>query len=194
MNERVRAFLMFPPAMVALGALIAAPQIVHVLDTGSTVATVEEIAAGKLSSRHVTVTAFGLPMRGLRQTVTEKKKEGNPTVSFFMPIADRNGEQGPTQVVVLSFRNEVTDAAEHPDRPLQFEGVVRDVLWEGLGSAVKRDLAAVHPLAPNAKLLELNAGGNFGDSLWAWGAPLAGLLFGLLAASNTKPKKPEAAR
>ena len=63
MNERVRAFLLIPPAFALGGALIAAPQIVHARDSGATVATVEEIGLGKISSRNITVTAFAFKAR-----------------------------------------------------------------------------------------------------------------------------------
>ena len=193
MNEKVRAFLLIPPALALIGAVIAAPQIVHVMDSGSTVATVAEIASGKLTSRNVTVTAFAFPMRGLRQVVTNKKSQNEPAVSFFMPIADQPGEASPSLVIVESFRNEVSDAAERPDVPQQYEGTVRDVLWEGLDSAVKRDLETVHPLSPQVKLLRLRGGRDFGDFAWAYGLPLMGFFLGLLAASNFKPQPKGAA-
>ena len=196
-NERVRAFLLMPPAFALLGALIAAPHVVHVLDDRSTVATVAEIAAGTLPSRNVTITALVLADRGLKETVTKEKSQTSPRVSFYMPIADPGGAQGPTQVVVHTFHFEVFDAAEHPDVPLTLEGTVRDVLWEGLDGDVKKDLAAQHPLSPDVKLLELRGTANADDKLWTFGAPLAGLLLGLLVASNfrapTKGKPDEAA-
>ena len=98
-----------------------------------------------------------------------------------MPIADPGAADGPTQVVVHTFNEEVFDAAEHPDRPLQLQGTVRDVLWEGLEGAVKKNLAAQHPLSPEVKLLELHGVANADDKLWTYGAAPAGFIFGLLA-------------
>lgn len=192
MNEKLRAFLLLPPSFALAGALVAAPHLVHALDKGSTVATVAEIAQGKLSSRNVSVTALVLADRGLRQVITKEKSQTSPQVSFFMPIADPGGEQGPTLVVVQTFRNEVFDAAEHPEIPIRLEGTVRDVLWEGLDGDVKKDLATQHALSPDVKLLEIHGTGNVDDRLWAYGAPLAGLILGLFAASSASQKKPVA--
>ncbi len=110
MNEKLRAFLLLPPGPALLGALIAAPHHVHVLD-------------------------------------------------------------GPA-----------VEAAEHPDRPLQFEGMVRDVLWEGLDRDVKEELVAIYPLDAPVKLLELRGVGTASDRLWA-----ARLLIGAQVASGVQP-------
>ena len=67
---------------------------------------------------------------------------------------------------------------------MEFRGTVRDVLWEGMSSEVEKDLGEVHPLAKGVKLLELESSGHFDDLAWGVGAPLAGLLLGLLAAST----------
>lgn len=190
MNEKLKAFLTVPPGLALVGALIAAPEIVHALDKGRTPATVAQIAQGKLPSRNVDVTALVLANRGAQQVITRAKSQNSPQVSFFMPIADEGVADGPTLVVVHSFYNEVTDAAEHPDEPLRLEGTVRDVLWEGLEGDVKDQLEALHPLSPDVKLLELGRTQHAGDALWAYGAPLAGLLLGLLYASSVKPKQP----
>lgn len=190
MNERLRAFLLLPPGLALLGLALAGPHVVHALDDRSTVATVADIAAGKLTSRNVKVTALVFADRGLRETVTKQKSQTSPKVSFYMPIADVGGGAGPTQVVVHTFHNEVFDAAERPDVPAEFEGTVRDVLWEGLGSEVKRDLEGLHPLSADVKLLELRGTGNADDKLWTYGAPLLGLILGLFLAAQGKPPKP----
>jgi hypothetical protein len=187
-NEKLRAFLMFPPGFALLGALVAAPHIVHLLDRGSATGTVGQIARGELPSRNVTVNALVHADRGVRLAVQEKDKEAK--VSFFMPICDQGSDQEPTQLVVHSYYNEVFDAVERPDEPMRFEGTVRDVLWEGLDSETKELLAEAHPLAPNVKLLELSGTSRVDDWLWGYGAPMAGLLFGLLAASGTQAKPP----
>lgn len=191
MNEKLRAFLLLPPGFALVGALIAAPQVVHLLDDGSAVGTVGQIARGELPTRKVTVSALVLAERGVRMEVKEKDKETK--VSFFMPICDPGSEAEPTQLVVHTFHNEVFDAVERPDLPMQFEGTVRDVLWEGLDGETKELLAAAHPLSPDVKLLELR-GSASPDWLWGFGAPLLGLILGLLAASGTqpRPKQPEA--
>lgn len=193
MNEKLRTFLLLPSGLALLGALIAAPHIVHVLDGPAVTATVAQVAEGKLPSRNVIVTARVIADRGLRYTVTKKNSQVSPQTSFFMPMADPGSEQQPSLLVAQTFHNEVFEAAEHPDRPLQFQGTVRDVLWEGLDSDVKEALEALHPLDPHVKLLELRGVGTATDWLWAYGAPLAGLFLGLLMASNVKPreKKPE---
>ena len=190
MNEKLRAFLLLPPSFALIGALVAAPHVVHVFDERTaTVATVAQIAQGKLTSRNVSVTALVLAHRGLRQVITTEKSQASPRVSFFMPIADPGGEEGPTLVVVQTFRNEVTDAAQHPEIPLRLEGTVRDVLWEGLESDVAKDLAKQHPLSPDVKLLELRGTGSADDKLWAYGAPLVGFILGLFAASKFGQEK-----
>lgn len=179
---------MFPPGFALLGALVAAPHIVHVLDRGSATGTVGQISRGELPSRNVTVNALVHADRGIRLEVKEKDKAAK--VSFFMPVCDPGGDQEPTQLVVHTYYNEVFDAAERPDEPMQFEGTVRDVLWEGLDGETKEMLAEAHPLAPNVKLLELRGTSNADDWLWGYGLPIAGLIFGLLAASGTQPKPP----
>ena len=190
MNEKLRAFLLYPPAFALVGALIAAPHIVHVLDRGSATGTVAQIARGELPSRNVSVTGKVLAARGVRMEVKEKDKETK--VSFFMPISDPGDEASPTQVVVHTYYNEVFDAVARPDEPMQFEGTVRDVLWEGLDSETKELLAEAHPLSPDVKLLELR-GSQSGEWLWGYGAPLLGLIVWLLAASGTQAqKRPEA--
>ena len=69
------------------------------------------------------------------------------------------------------------------------------MLWEGLSSEVKHELEALHPLSPEVKMLEMRGISNADDKLWAYGAPLAGLILGLLAASNFKPpEKPDEER
>ena len=192
MNERIKAFLLIPPGLALLGALIAAPQIVHLLDRGSTQATVAQIAAGTLSSRNVTVTALAFADRGIKEVVTKQKSQTSPKVSFFMPIADPGTDPEGTLVVVQSYYNEVTDAAERPDMPIQLAGTVRDVLWEGLDGDMKKSLAAIHPLSPNVKLLDLARTGRFDDTLWGYGGPLVGLILGLFIAQGVKPKAPAA--
>lgn len=192
MNEKLRAFLMLPPSFALIGAILVAPHIVHVLDSGSAVGTVGQIARGELPSRNVKVSALVLAERGVRLEVREKDKETK--VSFFMPISDQGEQDAPTQVVVHTFHNEVFDAVERPDVPIEFEGTVRDVLWEGVDSETKELLAQSHPLSPNVKLLELKGTSNADDWLFGYGAPIAGLILGLLAASGTQPKpqkKPE---
>ncbi len=181
--------MMFPPGFALIGALVAAPHVVHVLDRGSATGTVGQIARGELPSRNVIVTALVHADRGVRLAVQEKDRR-EAKVSFFMPISDQGSAQEPTQLVVHSYYNEVFDALDHPDEPMQFEGTVRDVLWEGLDGETKEQLAEAHPLAPNVKLLELRGTSNVDDWLWGYGAPLAGLIFGLLAASGTQPKPP----
>lgn len=189
MNERLRTFLFVSLGFGAVGAVLGAPHALHLLDRGSATATVAEVAAGKLGSRNVTVTAMVFADRGLREVVTKQKSQTSPKVSFYMPIADPGAADGPTQVVVHTWRDEVFDAAEHPERPAEFKGTVRDVLWEGLDGDVKKDLAALHPLADDVKLLELESTGQVDDVLWGVGAPVAGLLLGLLAASNALKEK-----
>ena len=184
MIAKLRTFLVAGLGMAAAGALIAAPQLWHFLDRGGTAATVAEISAGKLSSRNVTVRALVLADRGLREIVTKKDSQTSPRVSFYMPISDPGAPDGPTQVVVHTWSNEVFEAVEHPERPMEFRGTVRDVLWEGMSSEVEKDLGEVHPLAKGVKLLELESSGHFEDLAWGVGAPLAGLLLGLLAAST----------
>ena len=115
MNEKLRAFLLRPPGLALLGALIAAPHLVHVL-------------------------------------------------------------HGPA-----------VEATEHPDRPLQFEGMVRDVLWEGLDRDVKEEFAAIDPREPHVKWLELRRVGTASDQLRAYGAPRARLFIGVRAASGVQP-------
>ncbi len=184
MNERVRTFLFVTLGFTAVGALLGAPHVLHLLDRGRVPATVAQLAAGKLPSRNVTVTAMVFADRGLREVVTKQNSQTSPRTSFYMPIADPGAADGPTQVVVHTWHDEVFDAAEHPERPIELEGTVRDVLWEGLDGEVKEDLAALHPLAGDVKLLELESSGHVDDLLWGVGAPLAGLLLGLLAGSN----------
>ena len=192
-NARVKAFLALPLLFALAGVLVALPQVVHTLDTGHADVTVQAIAEGPLPSRNVSVTALTFADRGLRQTLTRDKSQVGPQVSFFMPIADRGFEAAPTRVVAQTFSNEVFDAAERPDEPIRFEGVVRDVLWEGLSGDVKRDLGALHPVARGAKLLEVRGPGTASDRLWAVGAPLLGLIIGLFAAANVRARAPEAA-
>ncbi|MDP2274881.1 MAG: hypothetical protein Q8K32_29335 [Archangium sp.] len=196
MNQKLRAFLLLPPSLALVGALIAAPHLVHALDGPAVEATVAQIAEGRLPSRNVTVTAKVMADRGLRYTLTKKNSQTSPKVSFFMPMVDPGNEEAPTQLVAQTFHNEVFDAAEHPDEPLQFEGTVRDVLWEGLDSEVKEALESIHPLDPHVRLLELRGVGTASDRLWGFGAPLAGFLLGLLVAAGVKPaaKKSEAPR
>jgi hypothetical protein len=189
-NAKLRAFLLFPPGLALLGALVAAPHIVHVLDTGSGTATVAQVAAGTLPTRNVTVTALARVDRGLRLS-DRKSRSLEEKTSFFMPLSDPGAADGPTLVVVHTFYNEIFDAAERPDEPLQLEGTVRDVLWEGLESEVKEELAALHPLSPQVKLLELRGVPNGTDRLWSYGAPLFGLIIGLFLAANAgAPKQP----
>lgn len=188
MNEKLKSFLLIPPGLALLGALIAAPQIVHLMDRGSTQATVAQIAAGTLSSRNVTVTALAFSERGMSEVVTKKNSQASPKVSFFMPIADPGTDPEGTLVVVQAYYDEVTDAAERPDVPLQLEGTVRDVLWEGLDGDMKESLSAIHPLSSNVKLLDLARSGKFDDTLWGYGAPLLGLILGLFIANGMKPK------
>ena len=187
MNEKLRAFLLLPPGLALLGALLAAPHLVHVLDGPPVDATVAQIAEGRLPSRNVRVTALVMFDRGLSYTLTRKNSQRTPEISFFMPMADPGSEQAPSRLVAQTFHNEVFDAAEHPGEPLEFEGTVRDVLWEGLDSDVKEELASLHPLDPHVKLLELRGVGNASDRLWSYGAPLAGFLIGLMVASSVRP-------
>lgn len=192
MIAKLRTYLVAGLGMAAAGAVIAAPHLWHFLDRGATAATVAEIAAGKLSSRNVTVRALVLADRGLREMVTKKDSQTSPKVSFYMPISDPGAADGPTQVVVHTWSNEVFDAVANPQQPMQFKGTVRDVLWEGMPSEIETDLADVHPLAKGVKLLELESSGHFDDLAWGVGAPLAGLVLGLLAASNALKQKAHA--
>jgi hypothetical protein len=191
-NERLRAFLLYPPLFALVGAAVAGPHVVHVLDRGSAMGTVGQVARGELPSRNVMVSGLVLAERGVRMEEVGQKNQGTK-VSFFMPVLDPGTEAEPTQLVVHTHYNEVFDALERPDLPMQFEGTVRDVLWEGLDTETKELLAAAHPLSPDVKLLELKGTQKFDDVLWGYGAPLAGLILGLLAASGAqpRPKRPE---
>lgn len=191
MNKHL-GFVVFPLLGAAVGALVVAPQLVHMRDGRQpATVTVQDVLAGTSPSREVELQAVGLPDRGLKETITTTSKSGTKTeVSFYMPLIDPAASPNePTQLVLYSSRNELFDAIEAPNRPLLLQGTVRDVLWEGLPSDVRRDLEKLHPVAPTVKLLDTHPGL---DHLAAYGGPLLGLVLGLFLASKRGAPAPEA--
>lgn len=73
----------------------------------------------------------GFALVGALIAAPKEKSQTSPEISFYTPLSEPGGEDGPTQVVLLSYANEVTDAAERPGEPMELEGTVRDALWEG---------------------------------------------------------------
>lgn len=193
MNPLVR-FVALPLGLALLGALIVAPNVVHVLDRGQADVAADAPDLAALPSRNVRLTGYPHLEVAVRQTVTRKDSQSTPEISMYYPVVPQGWAPGqPVHFVAQAWGFDLNEAigATGDGKPVTAVGTVRNVLWEGLPSDVPRLFEEQGvPLAPDAVLVELAGAHSTSDGLRAYGAPLLGLLLGLIAASQAKRERP----
>lgn len=190
MKRQLLAFLTLPLAGLAVGALVGLPQLVHMFDEHQRAeVSVEQIAAGTIPSRNVSVSALLRGADGVREDMTPgEDSQASPTRDFYLPIITPGSDPAAPYVVIVKTHGlEIFEAFEHPETPVMLEGRVRNVAWEGVGREVRTLLASAHPIADQLVLLEMTPGS---DAPAGYGFPLLGLIIGLFAAAQVG-KKPD---
>lgn len=174
----------------AIGALVVLPNVVHVLDHGTASISADAADPASLTSRNVQLTGFPHLEVAVRQTVTREDSQSSPEISMYYPVVGQGWAPGqPVRFVAQAWGYDLNEAigATGEGRPVTHVGTVRDVLWEGMPSDVPRLFEEQGvTLAPDAVLVELRGAHSTSDRLRAYGAPLLGLLLGLIVAGQLK--------
>lgn len=115
--------------IVGIFGIFLFPGFIHFFDGGHENVTVEQVVAGDLGTRNVTIEGDLLDA-GTEETVSGRKS--GTTHSTFIPIVDENWQEGDPVKVVLKFKELSSfDYTEAMDRH-SFTGVIRNVWWEGI--------------------------------------------------------------
>lgn len=182
--------VVLPLGLAVLGALVFAPNFVHALDAGAAALSADAPDVASLPSRNVSVTGYPRLEVAVRQTVTRENSQNSPEISMYYPVVPQGWDPSqPVHLVVQAWGYNLNEAidATGAARPVTQKGRVRDVLWEGLPSDVRRLLTEQGvQVAPDAVLIELDGAYSTSDRLRAYGAPLLGLLLGLVVAFRAR--------
>ena len=121
------------PIFTLLVAMLMAPMFVHGFDARHDRLTFEQLVSDSypLQTRNLTVDdARLLATMALKETNT---RDGQTTIKYFVPMVPPSWEPGQPIQVVLETAERTHQALPKPGSAIT--GVLRDVLWEGLGSA-----------------------------------------------------------
>ncbi len=119
-------------------AIALLPKLIHGVDGGHHKLALSKLEKSKdLDSRNVTIPAARLAVEHTLAFTTVNKKYGVETsrsTKYYIPVG-REGWDEDDEIHVILETKKITDSelAKLEDAS-SFEGIVRDVLWEGLGS------------------------------------------------------------
>ncbi len=149
------------PAVMTVGLLIVAvlmlPMLIHGVDGGAAETTVAALAAGERpSTRNLVVEGRALADRGVQaQRGADAKLDATTMWLPLVPTDWREGDPVPMVLEVRGLRDVDPVALGQQTR---FEGVLRDVLWEGLDDAQRARLVERGvTFTPRPLLLQLGA-------------------------------------
>lgn len=140
--QKLRSVIVLVALLVGLCAA-ALPSVLHVLDRGAETVTVEQLASGhRPQSRNLTVQGVLDAQHIVEKTVKDKDDHVKERRSF-LPLVARGWSPAQPVAVIYStkawagFRLEELMARDH------HEGVLRDILWEGLDGSVRERLSGM---------------------------------------------------
>lgn len=149
------------PAMMGLGLLVLAllfsPLLRHGCDRGHGTVTVAELEAGlPRDTRNVTVRGQLLVDFAVRAQVGADARLEQSTA--WIPLVDAAWQPGTPVGAVLEVPGSATADLKALAARGQWDGMVRDLGWEGLSRARRKQVdAAGVPLAPEVRLVQLGA-------------------------------------
>jgi uncharacterized protein (TIGR03382 family) len=155
----VALLILLLPTLVALALL---PKLIHGLDFGEDRVSVTSLAKGRQpSSRNVVITGARAKLHESIEVTTSRNQgaDTSGTTRYLVPIVSPDWEKDQPVHVILET-DEMNSADEaRLERASKFRGIMRDILWEGLGRG-DRDyfLSEVGlNLAADVKLVEYRA-------------------------------------
>jgi hypothetical protein len=156
-TEKIALVLIAVLIPLIMGVLVL-PQLIHGLDSGEDTVALAQLEQGNFpESRNVTIVGGrALLDRSVRVSTTRK---GRTTVQYFVPLVSPGWQPGQPVAVVLRTGNLTASEDYALARANTFQGVIRDVMWEGLGRTERNfftDRMSLH-VADDATLVELNA-------------------------------------
>lgn len=166
--------LLFVPVLVAVALL---PKAVHGLDFGRDTVSLSQLAEGKaLASRNVNLTGAKANLDDALEVTTTHTRSGSSTQStkYFVPLCAPDWSKTEPVHVVLETGELGAQEQRELAEAATFSGIVRNVLWEGLGGR-ERDYFSEKmglKLADHVVLVEYQANPTFDLALFGGGVAL----------------------
>jgi len=150
------AFWAVPFIIVGVLAAGTSPFLIHGLDKGSAVVSADDLKAGNNSgTRNLTVQGRALN-QGLEESSTRK---GKTTVRMYFPVVGPDYQEGQPVHLLVQTGNLTEAELNEVLGKNEFQGVLRNVLWEGPSGKQVKFFQSEYSLAmaDNVMLLELGA-------------------------------------
>lgn len=150
------AFWAVPFIIVAVLAAGTSPFLVHGLDKGSAAVSADDLKDGNnTGTRNLSVQGRALN-QGLEESTTRK---GKTTVRMYFPVVGPNYQEGAPVHLLVQTGNLTEAELNEVLGKNEFQGVLRNVLWEGPSSKQVKFFKSEYnlPMADNVLLLELGA-------------------------------------
>lgn len=129
--EAVAAVIAFLAVMLVMGVLLL-PQGLHGIDFGEEHVAIDKLESGYAPDTHnLIITGHADLDDAMLEKTTHK---GTTTVQYYVPIVSAAWTKAQPVHVVLRTDDLDSAAQDKLAHAQEFPGVVRDILWEGLGS------------------------------------------------------------
>lgn len=158
MNTAKLMPFMLATVVTLVVAVLGSPLLLHGLDSGEQEVDSQQLSAPLTSpTRNLLLRGQLAPDHAIKETTTRK---GRSTSKYFVPVVTEGWTQQDPVYAVLRLDDRTPEEFEKLLAAPSYRVVVRNILWEGLGSSTRQffvDKLAVR-LAPEVVMLDLREG------------------------------------